>query len=571
MGNTPSTGSPSSRNSTDRTAGGGSSSLSSTLTEAATNLTSRITGGGSNNNAGASRHHIPSISSFSPFRGTGSLGLTKAELDTACTPSGLYPTCEWDSKQIRRLIGDGRLAPRLKGSDSRCTKSDRECPICFMLYSQSNVTKCCEATICTECYLQIKTPKEKNTTCPFCNCPKMMVVVQKAMDEDAIAKREEEEQRVIESIIRNRVAQVNGEMPLHTVPTSPSSESDGSNEFGSSLEQYNRSRTFSNSSSGAISEASSSSSCHTPIKSRSAEINDNDALLSLAMSPDARYQLEQEMAAQLSHETHQRMEMEAEEARVRHAEEWSRTDSGMRSRMREARIAELTALLERMSQNNNTESGEELGGLFSALDYGGRGGGNNRGSALENIMRLEAAFLNATGESGEGRRRPMFRRGSSERMGNDNTNEDNRYNSFSIRSPRRVVRGMPRRGVSTTHLETAEMLMRGISEEEQLAMAIAMSMQENTRQQQQGQQEQQQQQNEQQQSDGQVAESSQGAQVAPGLETHEEAQSDRSGSSSDSDSDADEVNNMQASNPSLADGEEEVVFERDSSHGGDLV
>lgn len=398
----------------------------------------------------------------------------------------------------------------------------------------------------------------------------MMVVVQKAMDEDAIAKREEEEQRVIESIIRNRVAQVNGEMPLHKVPTSPSNESDGSNEFGSSLERYNRSRTFSNSSSGAISEASSSSSCHTPIKSRSAEINDNDALLSLAMSPDARYQLEQEMAAQLSHETHQRMEMEAEEARVRHAEEWSRTDSGMRSRMREARIAELTALLERMSQNNNTESGEELGGLFSALDYGGRGA-NNRGSALENIMRLEAAFLNATGESGEGRRRPMFQRGSSERMGNGNTNEDNRYNSFSIGSPRRVVRGMPRRGVSTTHLETAEMLMRGISEEEQLAMAIAMSMQENTRQQQQGQQEQQQQQNEQQQSDGQVAESSQGAQVAPGLETHEEAQSDRSGSSSDSDSDADEVNNMQASNPSLADGEEEVVFERDSSHGGDLV
>jgi hypothetical protein len=290
------------------------------------------------------------------------------------------------------------------------------------------------------------------------------------------------------------------------------------------------------------------------------------------MSPDARYQLEQEMAAQLSHETHQRMEMEAEEARVRHAEEWSRTDSGMRSRMREARIAELTALLERMSQNNNTESGEELGGLFSALDYGGRGGGNNRGSAFENIMRLEAAYLNATGESGEGRRRPTFRRGSSQRMGsNDNTNEDNRYNSFSIGSHRRMVRGMPRRGVSTTHLETAEMLMRGISEEEQLAMAIAMSMQENTRQQQQGQQEQQQHQNEQQQSDGQVAESSQGAQVAPWLETHEEAQSDRSGSSSDSDSDADEVNNMQDSTHSLADGEEEVVFERDSSHGGDLV
>ena len=140
MGNTSSTASPSPRTSNDRTAANGSSSLSNTLSGAANNLSSRITGGGSSNNA--TSLHIPSIASFSPFRGTGSLGLTKAELDLACQPSGLYPSCEWDAKQIRRLIGDGRLAPRLKGSDSRCTKSDRECPICFMLYSQSNVTKC---------------------------------------------------------------------------------------------------------------------------------------------------------------------------------------------------------------------------------------------------------------------------------------------------------------------------------------------------------------------------------------------------------------------------------------------
>ena len=384
----------------------------------------------------------------------------------------------------------------------------------------------------------------------------MLVTVQKAMDEDAIAKREEEEQRVIEGIIRNRAAQANGESPVshHSAPAETGS-------FGSSLEHYNRSRTFSNSSS-AVSEASSES-CHTPVKPcHSADghdddnnNNDND-LLSLAMSPDARHQLEEEMAAQLSHETHRRMESEAEEARMRHVEEWSRSDSGMRSRVREARIAELTALLERMSRNNNTaededETGREYGGLFSAFEYGARGGGG-RGAALENLMRLEAAFLNASGD-GEGRRRP-FRRGSSERMGGDEPS-----NGFSISSPRRIVRGLPRRGVSTTHMDTAEMLMRGISEEEQLAMAIAMSMTDETNRQNQPRQQNEQEQGEQEaatepnQSD--TADNNSGASLA----ANEEAQSD--GSSSSNSTRNGEINRNGASTPSLAEGEEEVIFE----------
>lgn len=351
------------------------------------------------------------------------------------------------------------------------------------------------------------------------------------MDEDAIAKREEDEQRVIESMIRNRAAQVNGEMPA-----SPSSESDEQSNFGSSLEQYNRSRTFSNSSTVA-SEASSDGS-RTPVKQN----NDDNALLSLAMSPDARLQLEEEMAAQLSHETHQRMESEAEEERMRHAEEWSRSDSGVRSRMREARITELTNMLERMTSDTR-QRGQDLSGLLSALENG-RGG--NRSTALENMMRLEAAFLNATGEE---RTRQSFRRGLSERLGNVD-----RQNGFTLSSPRRVVRAMPRRGVSTTHMETAEMLMRGISEEEQLAMAISMSMaEESNRQQQQSNEEHQ---------DGQQTqiqlESDEGDHAQPvALETNES----ESDSSSSFDSSHTDTNANEASTPSLADGEEQVVFE----------
>ena len=81
------------------------------------------------------------------------------------------------------------------------TKTDRECPICFMYYNETNISKCCNATLCTECYLQIKPQKDKHTTCPFCNNPKMTISVQRGMDEGDVAKREEEEQKVIEATI----------------------------------------------------------------------------------------------------------------------------------------------------------------------------------------------------------------------------------------------------------------------------------------------------------------------------------------------------------------------------------
>ena len=51
-------------------------------------LSHRITGGGSNNNAGGSLSSGFSLSLPSPFRTGGSLGLSKAELDARCQPSG---------------------------------------------------------------------------------------------------------------------------------------------------------------------------------------------------------------------------------------------------------------------------------------------------------------------------------------------------------------------------------------------------------------------------------------------------------------------------------------------------
>ena len=90
MGNSSSSNiSPSSRTSHDRS--NAASNLSNTISGSMSNLSSRITGGGSNNNA--THIHRPTIqlpsSLPSPFRsGTGSLGLSKAELDARCQPSG---------------------------------------------------------------------------------------------------------------------------------------------------------------------------------------------------------------------------------------------------------------------------------------------------------------------------------------------------------------------------------------------------------------------------------------------------------------------------------------------------
>ena len=102
---------------------------------------------------------------------------------------------------------------------------------------------------------------------------------------------------------------------------------------------------------------------------------------------------------------------------------------------------------------------------------------------MEDLMRLEAAFL--LGMDGDMRRQRSVRN----RSDNDGlaagfgfSDQRTARSSASMlgRSggpPRRVQLRGAGRGISTTHLDTAELYMRGVSEEEQLAMAIAMSMQ----------------------------------------------------------------------------------------------
>jgi len=224
-----------------------------------------------------------------PFaRGGGALGLSKSELDKRCQPSGLYESCQWDDRTIRKLIGDGRLAARLKGGEDRDEKRNQECPICFLTYSEVNVTKCCQANICTECFLQVRPQREKQACCPFCNNEKLSIAIAEQLSADQVQEREKEEQLVVEARIR---ALSNDGNKKAGSPTG---------DFGDRLQKDERVARM----------RARSESIHSEENNPNA---DNTTIQSLAMTPEERRSLEDEMKAQLSHPLARRMEQEAAE------------------------------------------------------------------------------------------------------------------------------------------------------------------------------------------------------------------------------------------------------------------
>ena len=117
--------------------------------------------------------------------------------------NSLYQDCQWEDKAIRRLIADGRLAARMVGSDDRRTACDQECPVCMLYYDELNVTKCCNALICSECFLQIRPQKGKDSSCPYCNSTdKFSISIAKKPTAEEINNRTRDEQTVIEAKIR---------------------------------------------------------------------------------------------------------------------------------------------------------------------------------------------------------------------------------------------------------------------------------------------------------------------------------------------------------------------------------
>ncbi|KAG0592953.1 hypothetical protein KC19_1G292900 [Ceratodon purpureus] len=119
-------------------------------------------------------------------------------------PQGLYPHRDVDQRKLRRLILESKLAPCFPGAEEPATDLE-ECPICFLHYPSLNRSKCCTKGICTECFLQMKSPHvARPTQCPFCKTPNYAVEYRGAKTLEEKGMEQAEEQKVIEAKIRMR-------------------------------------------------------------------------------------------------------------------------------------------------------------------------------------------------------------------------------------------------------------------------------------------------------------------------------------------------------------------------------
>ena len=75
---------------------------------------------------------------------------------------------EWDADAVAALVKSGKLAPPTQGEDDPTKTATEECPICFLYFPTMNSSKCCNQTICTSCYLQVR-PQNGSSECPFCS------------------------------------------------------------------------------------------------------------------------------------------------------------------------------------------------------------------------------------------------------------------------------------------------------------------------------------------------------------------------------------------------------------------
>eukprot|EP00003_Mantamonas_plastica_P008505 TRINITY_DN174_c0_g1_i3.p1 TRINITY_DN174_c0_g1~~TRINITY_DN174_c0_g1_i3.p1 ORF type:complete len:551 (+),score=168.40 TRINITY_DN174_c0_g1_i3:46-1698(+) len=113
-------------------------------------------------------------------------------------PTGLYPSCPWDQKRVEKMILSKKIAPRYPGMDDKESRTDEECPICMLWYTGGlNRGKCCKASMCTECLLQVMKPTGESS-CPFCNACPFTVVFSGEKSDKEIEQEEHDEQEVVQ-------------------------------------------------------------------------------------------------------------------------------------------------------------------------------------------------------------------------------------------------------------------------------------------------------------------------------------------------------------------------------------
>mmetsp|Transcript_38666 Transcript_38666/g.53887 ORF Transcript_38666/g.53887 Transcript_38666/m.53887 type:complete len:275 (-) Transcript_38666:66-890(-) len=134
-----------------------------------------------------------------------------------CTPVGLYDSCSWDHKSLKKLIVEKKLAPIFTGNADFQDDSTEECPICMLYYPFLNVSNCCKKNICTECFLQIRkppnlAPSNDEICCPFCMTSNYNITFLGRRSEEQL-KREREEETRISRLERQATARRPSEFP----------------------------------------------------------------------------------------------------------------------------------------------------------------------------------------------------------------------------------------------------------------------------------------------------------------------------------------------------------------------
>jgi hypothetical protein len=204
---------------------------------------------------------------------------------------------------------------------------------------------------------------------------------------------------------------------------------------------------------------------------------------SIAMTPEERQRLEEEMKAQHFHPLVLRLESQAQERRLENDRAYQSTASArnqqtfdtatsrgyhMSRRARERRNWDQLASFFDQGEDMDDMSALETAILYSRLrdERNSEGGSNNSDrEQLDGIPLLRTLLTGQLdGNEGSSRSGRSLNLRSSRRQRNQLTRSG--LGSF----------GMRNRGMGDVAIETASMMMRGISEEEQISMAIAASM-----------------------------------------------------------------------------------------------
>ena len=394
--------------------------------------------------------------------------------------SRLYSGCDWEKNAIRKLVADGRIAARQKGLESpdSSTGATEECPICFLYYSEVNMTTCCHASMCTECYLQVRPQKEKQSTCPFCNCDDFSVVKDKKNKQVPEACPSETSTSLSDSSGSRTTSSSNGtskkksaaSVAPHTTPEAKTKTTG----FGSELEKDERFKRM-----RKRSESFASS------DGKSAPKKEQEIIQSIAMSAEERQRLEEEMKAQHHHPLMLRLDSEAQERRMENDRAYqnssrghqtsSRNNPHLSRRVRTARNWEQIASIFYQADEIDNMSSLESAIVHSrmherAAEYRANNNSSNSNSNNNsNREQLDGFPLLRTLLTGQLDSNPESR-SSSSGSGSGSTRSSSRRHRHPFSRSRN-------RGMGEVAMGAASLMMLGISEEEQMAMAIAASMQ----------------------------------------------------------------------------------------------